>query len=191
MLSPNAGTSPRSFPIPQGNGQRPLPNSSGTDLSSYHPNDSHDSHGGRIFEQLPAQPNLVAEEENSRVYFSDSQRNLTDNVIHTLVSKPNDALALLFEAAGRQDPSALNSRRQSPDPTLSHPVNFNSQQNEVSLESEVRRPRSSLPTPHSINAASTSSWPSPSAETIKLWGGYRFVRQGWLTAREAIHAVDL
>ena len=120
-------------------------------------------------------------------HISNSQRNLTENVIHTLVSKPNDALALLFEAAGRQDPSALNSRRQSAHNTA-----------DAEPQSQLQRPYrhiehqsfNNIPTPHSIQASIASNLPSPTAEALELWKRYRFVRQGWLTALEAVQYVD-
>ncbi|KAH9204879.1 hypothetical protein DL95DRAFT_398191 [Leptodontidium sp. 2 PMI_412] len=48
-----------------------------------------------------------------------------------------------------------------------------------------------LPTPRSAATSPASTIPDPSSEMIEMWKKYRFVREGWLTAREAIMYVDL
>ncbi|KAF4629377.1 hypothetical protein G7Y89_g8772 [Cudoniella acicularis] len=126
----------------------------------------------------------------SRSQGVNAQRNLTDNVIHTLVSKPNDALTLLFEAAGREDMSALTSRRQSADPDRGN------QRTEDNLRSRELgnngpSPENAYATPHSTKSLHVESLPSPSTETLELWKKCRFVRQGWLSASQAILYVDL
>jgi hypothetical protein len=99
-------------------------------------------------------------------------------------------LALLFEAAGRQDPSALNSRLQSPD--TSRELETGPQIQAFDRASRLdERSINNIPTPHSTSASISAALPSPSAETIDLWKRYRFVRQGWLTALEAVQYVDL
>lgn len=131
------------------------------------------------------------EESDSRPYYTGSRRNLTDNVIHTLVSKPNDALALLFEAAEQQDPSALNSRRQSLEP--SHNLRRNHDTSLASGEagSIPAGHTNTIPTPRLAVTSPAQTVPDPSSDMIELWKTYRFVREGWLTAREAVLYVDL
>jgi hypothetical protein len=170
------------------------PVSSRTARSNVQGRDSFNSPRQRLNSSHPStlDEGLSDEDHNTRRYASTSQRNLTDNVIHTLVSKPNDALALLFEAAGRQDPSALNSTRQSPD-TSSKELEVEHQNQPLESSSRVAEhyTLNNIPTPHSTNASVTATIPSPSAETQEIWKRYRFVRQGWLTALEAIQYVDL
>ncbi|PMD36046.1 hypothetical protein L207DRAFT_556549 [Hyaloscypha variabilis F] len=170
------------------------PVSSRTARSNVQGRDSFNSPRQRLNSSHPStlDEGLSDEDHNTRRYASTSQRNLTDNVIHTLVSKPNDALALLFEAAGRQDPSALNSTRQSPD-TSSKELEVEHQNQPLESSSRVAEhyTLNNIPTPHSTNASVTATVPSPSAETQEIWKRYRFVRQGWLTALEAIQYVDL
>ncbi|PVH87269.1 hypothetical protein DL98DRAFT_649544 [Cadophora sp. DSE1049] len=132
-----------------------------------------------------------AEDADSRSYPSSSRRNLTDNVIHTLVSKPNDALALLFEAAERQDPSALNSRRQSLEPSRNLRRNIDKSLVDGEAGSNHAGHTNAIPTPHSTVTSPAQIIPDPSSEMIELWKTYRFVREGWLTAREAVLYVDL
>ncbi|PVH71379.1 hypothetical protein DL98DRAFT_577409 [Cadophora sp. DSE1049] len=125
------------------------------------------------------------EDASSRSYTSNIRRNLTDNVIHTLVSQPNDALALLFDA-GRQDPSAINTRNQSPEEELQMQGDFQTYGTNRDAGSNVARLTNTLPTPHSAATSPASTIPDPSSEMIEMWKKYRFVREGWLTAREAI-----
>lgn len=126
-----------------------------------------------------------------RPYTSSSRRNLTDNVIHTLVSKPNDALALLFEAAERSDPSALNSRRQSLEPSRNLRRNIDDPLADNVAGRNPTGHTSGIPTPRSAVMSPAQAVPDPSGEMIELWKTYRFVREGWLTAREAVLYVDL
>lgn len=131
------------------------------------------------------------EDLDSGRYTSGSRRNLTDNVIHTLVSKPNDALALLFEAAERSDPSAINSRRQSLEPLR---ILRRNADNSLADNEAGRNPTghpSGIPTPRSTVTSPAQAVPDPSGKMIELWKTYRFVREGWLTAREAVLYVDL
>ncbi|KAK0104577.1 hypothetical protein ONS95_004863 [Cadophora gregata] len=131
------------------------------------------------------------ENAGGRRYPSGSRRNLTDNVIHTLVSKPNDALALLFEAAERQDPSALNSRGQSLEPSQNLQRNTDNSLAHGETGSNPTGHANAIPTPHSTVTSPAQALTDPSNEMIELWKKYRFVREGWLTAREAVLYVDL
>ncbi|CZR58202.1 related to C6 transcription factor [Phialocephala subalpina] len=139
--------------------------------------------GGQLHAQDKTDDNIRSPPRISR-----SQQNLTDSVIHTLISKPNDALALLFEAAGRQDTTAVNSRRQSPEDMQEDSADQGGSLDPM-LRSRDRLP-AQLPTPHS-STSPIASLSSPSVETVDLWKRHPFVRQGWLTAEEGISYVDL
>jgi hypothetical protein len=135
---------------------------------------------------------LPEENEERHRTHSSSQDTLTDNVIHTLVSKPDDTLALLFEAAGRDRPSASNSRRQSTSNSNQADETSYYQQNEGDGDVHQNE-RNSFPTPKStVTTASLPQFHSqPSKETLAQWNKFRFVCQGWLTAREAVLYIDL
>ncbi|KAH8672825.1 hypothetical protein BGZ60DRAFT_405685 [Tricladium varicosporioides] len=119
-----------------------------------------------------------------------SQRNLTDNVIQTLVTKPNDALTLLFEAAGREEPSALNSRQPSPDRNLGDAVHTGATSGRE-FANNGPSPANAYATPHSARIPMIDSLPKPSSAVVELWKRSRFVRQGWLLASQAILYIDL
>jgi len=93
---------------------------------------------------------------------------LDESVMGTVVSRGNDALNILIEAASHQERSAPNEAIRS-----------------ISRPSRIGATTHASIKPH-INKLSSAS-----AETIKLWSGCRLVRQGWLSALEAITYVDL
>lgn len=125
-----------------------------------------------------------------RQWVSNCQRNLTDNVIQTLVSKPNDTLSLLFEAAERQETSAMTTRQ--PSPRLGAETTKNQALHGQNFPKNDQYPPSgTLPMSRSTIMSPGVTLASPSAETISIWESYPFVRKGWLTAREAISYIDL
>lgn len=119
-----------------------------------------------------------------------SQRNLTDNVIQTLVTKPNDALTLLFEAAGREELSALNSRQPSSERNLDDAAHVGAASTR-GYGSNGPSPANAYATPRSTKASMIESLPTPPAEIVELWKRSRFVRQGWLSATQAVLYIDL
>ncbi|KAH6703103.1 C6 transcription factor [Leptodontidium sp. MPI-SDFR-AT-0119] len=160
------------------------PYPSGTSPNNGQASQFHSPHSTR-----PNHPSQ-ADNTSSRSHNSNTRRNLTDNVIHTLVSKPNDALALLFDA-GRQDPSAINTRNQSPEEEPQMQGNFRTYGTDRDAGNSVAGLTNTLPTPRSAATSPASTIPESSREMIEMWKKYRFVREGWLTAREAIMYVDL
>ena len=97
---------------------------------------------------------------------------LDDSVMRTVVSRGNEALDILFEAAAHQErASASNAQSGSSDSSKLLP------QPSASSTAPVR------------NQAVTLS--STTAATLELWSNCRFVSQGWLSAQEAITYIDL
>ena len=94
---------------------------------------------------------------------------LDDSVMRTVVSRGNEALDILFEAAAHQE-------RASPSNVHSAQSTMPSQPNVSSL----------TPGP---NLAVTLSSAGP--VTLDLWSACRFVSQGWLSAQEAVTYIDL
>ena len=92
---------------------------------------------------------------------------LDDSVMRTVVSRGNDALNILFQAAAHQERTNGNNQK------LAVPG------------------RKSLQGSSSANRTQSRSlsWASPA--TIELWSACRFVAQGWMSAQEAITYVDL
>ena len=94
---------------------------------------------------------------------------LDDSVMRTVVSRGNEALDILFEAAAHQERATASN---------------------VQVGSSTAPPQ---PPPASIlpvrNQAVSLS--SATAITLELWSNCRFVSQGWLSAEEAITYTDL
>ena len=88
--------------------------------------------------------------------------------MRTVVARGNDALSILFEAAAHQEQTDTRERHPSP------PSQFT--------------PESSITAATRIHDVQLS----PAApETLKVWRSCRFVKQGWISAEEAITYVDL
>ncbi|PSN73394.1 hypothetical protein BS50DRAFT_616779 [Corynespora cassiicola Philippines] len=88
---------------------------------------------------------------------------LTDRVVSSMVTGPNDALDILFDAASSSAGPANRSRN------LSLP--------------QVDLPSSFIPVIRELS--------DPQDNVLDLWDRCRFVRQGWFTAQEAVTYVDL
>ena len=102
---------------------------------------------------------------------------LEDSVMRTTISSGNDALNILFEAAAAQEARADSVR----DPS-------------VSLEDnpmEVAMVQRTLPSVLDPRKVLTVGLTRASSETLRLWTACRFVRQGWMTAEEAVTYVDM
>ena len=91
---------------------------------------------------------------------------LEDSVMRTVVSRGNEALDILFEAAAHQERTSTSNAQSGP-----------------------------LPHPHTSSYVSAASdavtLSSASAVTLELWAACRFVTQGWFSAQEAITYIDL
>jgi Fungal Zn(2)-Cys(6) binuclear cluster domain len=97
------------------------------------------------------------------------QISLDDSVMRTVVSRGNEALDILFEAAAHQERANAGNAHSGPFTSL---------------------PRSQSSSAASIqNHAVTLS--SATAATLELWAACRFVSQGWLSAQEAVTYIDL
>ena len=88
---------------------------------------------------------------------------LTDRVVSSMVTGPNDALDILFDAASSSAGPVNRSRN------LSLP--------------QVDLPSSFIPIIRELS--------DPQDNVLDLWDRCRFVRQGWFTAQEAVTYVDL
>lgn len=88
--------------------------------------------------------------------------------MQTVVSSSQDALHLLFKAAAQQDAD---------EPLDSHRLD---QTAELQQTHTVETP-----------SFSSISLSSPPQEVLDLWNHSRFVRQGWLSARECVAYIDL
>ena len=94
---------------------------------------------------------------------------LDDSVMRTVVSRGNEALDILFEAAAHQERNSVS--------------------NAQSGQSAIPPPPQTLPVAAIGKQAAILS--SASADMLELWSSCRFVRQGWLSAQEAITYIDL
>lgn len=95
--------------------------------------------------------------------------NLDDSVMRTVVSRGNEALDILFEAAAHQERASTGNAPSAP-------------------STSVSRPQSSLVAAAQNRAVNLSS---ATAATLELWAACRFISQGWLSAQEAITYIDL
>jgi hypothetical protein len=93
---------------------------------------------------------------------------LDDSVMRTVVSRGNEALDILFEAAAHQERAGASNTQSGPSTVLP-------------------RPYTSSNTPPRNHAVTLSS---ATAVTLELWASCRFVSQGWLSAQEAITYID-
>jgi hypothetical protein len=94
---------------------------------------------------------------------------LDNSVMRTMVSRGNEALDILFEAAAHQERTSARNAQSGPSGILP-------------------QPHTSSITPTRNHAVTLSS---ATTITLELWSNCRFVRQGWLSAQEAITYIDL
>ena len=97
---------------------------------------------------------------------------LHNDVMQTVVTSSNDAVGILFRAAGQEDSDG--SEEVIPDRPLHH---LNGSEFSTS------------PTNTHSPAMTTSG--QISDDILDIWDQHRFVRQGWFTAREAVIYVEL
>ena len=107
---------------------------------------------------------------------NDDNPSLTNRVMATILTRPSDALDVLFDAArpGQSIPeesASSQTRVQNVSPNSSSGVSSN-----IVSESGL------IP---------VSCLSRPSEEILDLWDKCRFVRQGWFTAQEAVTYLDL
>lgn len=113
--------------------------------------------------------------------------NPTESIIGTLFSKPNDALTLLFHAASAQheeDGGLTTNDITSSEDEANHGL---SRENQLFQHSDGL----TRDTPERQRRLSSLQTSLPSKDILNLWKSSRFVRQGWLTAHEAIMYADL
>jgi hypothetical protein len=97
-----------------------------------------------------------------------------------VISKPNDALNLLFEAAEHQEASENADMEIDPQ-----------------LQQQSTNPGAGLPagsSPESIRAMKSPgalSLKDVSPQVLDVWGRFKFVKQDWFTAREAVYYIDM
>jgi hypothetical protein len=95
------------------------------------------------------------------------------DVMDTVVSSSKDALGILFKAAEHQDTSEDSSVVEE----NAVPPYQNDSPGSTLLYAPVPLPPSALS--------------KPAQSTLDVWDAFRFVRQGWFTAREAVTYIDL
>ncbi len=111
----------------------------------------------------------------------DSPNALARSVVRTVISGANDAFSLLFDVVPNRDqehaaePSSTSGNQ---------PASINSVPRTAL---NPNRPADIYTQPD----VSPQHVPSFSSMLIRTWQSCHFVRMGWLTAREAIHYVDL
>lgn len=102
--------------------------------------------------------------------------------MQTIVASSNDALGLLFQAI--EQPNEVNYQDSYlPDPSSKFTEIGGDIPHELSQDRTPYSTTSTLPTLDSLSTVGP--------EILKLWGRCRFVKQGWLSAREAVTLVDL
>jgi len=94
---------------------------------------------------------------------------LDDSVMRTVVSRGNEALDILFEAAAHQERNSASNAQSGQSTILPQP--------QTSPIAAIRKQAVTLS--------------SASANVLELWSSCRFVCQGWLSAQEAITYIDL
>ena len=99
---------------------------------------------------------------------------IENDVMHTVVSSSKDALGLLFKAVEQQEASEID------DETNGLHTNY-----------PYESPGSALTASINAEALLLSPLSSSSRECLELWEHLRFVRQGWMSAREAVTYIDL
>lgn len=100
-----------------------------------------------------------------------------DRVMTTFLTKPSDALNVLFDAAQPRTPGSRAILERPLERPKETQVSFSSENfsNIISESGQV----------------SVSQLSQPSEDILDLWDRFRFVRQGWFTAQEAVTYLDL
>lgn len=133
-----------------------------------------DSDHSDTFAPVVEREKPMASTENINRDMQEAATGLTDSVMRTVVSKGNDALQILFEAGTQQ---------QEPNTTGKDHVE------------EVHNVVTTPVSVHSMTGPSAQSKilqvSSTTPEVLRVWNACRFVRQGWITAEEAVTLFDL
>ncbi|KAH8588834.1 hypothetical protein B0O99DRAFT_524363 [Bisporella sp. PMI_857] len=110
---------------------------------------------------------------------------MSQTLMRTIVSSSNDALGLLFKAVEQPIDSGDQDGTQQEEIAN---LGFNDADNNQSTQDSVRHetPYSTAPGPPPLHQLSVVS-----QDVLQLWNRCRFVKQGWLSAREAVTYVDL
>jgi hypothetical protein len=117
---------------------------------------------------------------------AEAASSLSERIMSAAVSRPGDALAILFEAIhpDKQTPARSTSTQ------ISDTEESGRYQHAASCEpssaNKIAAPK--LPT---INERSITRLSMPDDETLDWWDKSRFVRMGWLTGQEAVTYLDL
>ncbi|KAL2202902.1 hypothetical protein CC79DRAFT_1184691 [Sarocladium strictum] len=108
---------------------------------------------------------------------------ISDPVVTTFLSKPSDALNVLFDAA-RPASSPRTSRVQ---------ISPSQPRGTESLAANGLRYSNAniVSTVNESGLISVTELSCPGEEILDLWDRFRFVRQGWFTAQEAVTYIDL
>lgn len=112
---------------------------------------------------------------------------LADSMMRTVVSNGHDALNLLFEAANQEG----HSDSQSPGSRYPHGAGCtpHSSTGHYSAAAGTSSPAGSVPL--NMNVAPSGMTSNPKTDVLEVWSAFRFVRMGWLSAKEAVNFVDL
>lgn len=138
-------------------------------------------------------PGAIRTRQNEASVSRQPGRPLTDKVIRGVVTKPGDALNLLFDA----------SRPMDQDSTFSQTGHGLQQSEKFADAGSLQQTSHSNPagengfqsfdapgsTPGLTPAVSILSYPTD--EVMDVWDKCRFVRQGWFTSQEAVTYIDL
>ena len=139
---------------------------------------SHDSASSYLSAttQVPSNPasQAVPDVQHSRIPdfssmagFSRTKAGEGDTVMRTLISNDGDTMRLLQQSSRHHKDKETYENGDKPDRII-HPRTY-------------PRPVGPL----------ISELATPSCEILRLWNSLRFVRMGWLTAREAVTYIDL
>lgn len=122
---------------------------------------------------------------------------LDDQVVRTAVSKPTDALHLLFDAAqvttgsSNEVPRHAQSGRGISSSDARPPVPARSRRLTSSMDYQDEFAILETPEPILPITPAVSNLSFPADNVLDVWGRSRFVIQGWFTAQEAVTYVDL
>lgn len=107
--------------------------------------------------------------------------------MRTVVSNGHDALNLLFEAANQEG----QSDSQSPSSRHPHGAGRTPLSSVGNLSAAACTSSPAVSVPMSMNVTSGGAASDPKTDVLEIWGAFRFVRMGWLSAQEAVTFVDL
>jgi len=150
--------------------------------------------GSTIVQGLPLPPLSNADRQRRR-----QSTILSDQVVRTAVSKPTDALDLLFDAARASAEGNDASVRQT------RPDDSQGGNGDDGRVTQATRTKAFVPGMNSNNEFAVLDTPEtaipitpavsnlsfPADDVLDVWGKSRFVIQGWFTAQEAVTYVDL